>query len=327
MKTFASKFIVCAALLAAATGTAYAQQYKLRIAHALAPSEPIHQVSLDFAKAVEQRTQGRVQIQVFPSEQLGINKDMLEQVRQGAPIIQIADAGFMSDYVADFGVLNGPYLISDPADFKKLLNSDIYRDMLDKSQKAGLHPLAFNFYFGSRNMLGRKPFRSPADLQGVTVRIPPNPLWVETFKALGARGTPLPWTEVYSALAQNVVDAVEAPMASLVAAKLQEERKVLSVTGHFTQFLGYVMNEKTFRGYPADIQKVLTEEAQKAGERMTQTTIENDKKLMEDLRKQGVTVVTDIDTKSFRAATASVYGAFPKWTPGLYAKVRKTLDN
>jgi tripartite ATP-independent transporter DctP family solute receptor len=316
-----------AALLALLPNAASAQQYKLRLAHALAPTEPIHIVAEEFAKAVGERTKGRVQIQVFPSEQLGINKDMLEQVRQGAPIIQLADAGFMADYVPDFGVLNGPYLISNPAEFKKLLASDLYRGLLEKSEKVGLRPIAFNFFFGVRNMLGNKPFRSPDDLKGVTMRIAPNPIWLETFKALGARGVPLPWTEVYGALAQNVVDAVEAPLGSLTASKLQEQRKTLTLTGHFTQFVGLVINDKLFKSYPKDIQDALVEEAEKAGERMTALTIENDKKLLEDLKKQGVTVVTDVDLPAYRAATAPVYKAFPKWTPGLYEEIRKILDN
>lgn len=325
MKILFSRLVIGAALIGASTSMAFAQQYKLKVAHALAPTEPIHLVAEDFAKAVGQRTNGRVQIQVFPSEQLGINKDMLEQVRQGAPIIQIADPGFMSDYVPDFGVLNGPYLITSPAEFKKLLASDWYADLREKSEKSGLRPLAFNFFFGVRNMLGNKPFRSPADLQGVTMRIAPNPLWVETFKSLGARGVPLPWTEVYGALAQNVVDAVEAPLGSLNASKLQEQRKTLSMTGHFTAFLGFVMNDKLFRSYPQDIQKIITEEAERAGDKMTQMTIDNDKKLIEELKKQGVTVVSNVNIAAFRAASAPVYSAFPKWTPGLHDKILKIL--
>ena len=319
-------------MLAAATiligGTAVsAQEIKLRVAHALAPSEPIHKAAESFAKAVEDRSKGRVQVTVFPSEQLGINKDILEQVRQGAPIIQIADPGFMSDYVPDYGVMNGPYLLDKPDDFKKLLNSDWYRnDLMGQARKQGFRPLAFNYFFGVRHMLGDKPFRSPADLDGVTMRIAPNPIWTETFKALGARGVPLPWTEVYSALAQHVVDAVEAPLGSLYGSKLQEQRKTLSLTGHFTAYLGFVMNDRLFASYPKDIQDILVEEAEKAGDLMTEMTKENDRKLLATLQDQGVTVVKDIDVAAFRKASAPVYAAFPKWTPGLYERIRKILD-
>lgn len=311
--------------LALAASPAFAQ-IKLRVAHALSTTEPIHLAVEGFAKAVTERTGGKVVVSVFPSEQLGPNKDVYEQVRQGAPIIQVADPGFMSDYVPDMGVMNGPYLIDDPRSFKALLDSDWYKEIQWQMKVAGFHALSFNYFFGSRNMLGSKPFRKPADIAGVTIRIAPNPMWLETFKALGARGVPLPWSEVYSALAQGVVDGVEAPLGSLVGSKLQEQRKVLSMTGHFTAYLGLVMNEKVFASLPADVQKILVEESARAGEQMTRMTLENDKKLLEDLKKQGVTVISDVDIKAYRAATAPVYSAFPKWTPGLYARVRKILD-
>ena len=309
-----------------ATAIPAAAQVKLRLAHALSTSEPVHKASEAFAKAVNERSGGKLRITVFPSEQLGPNKEVYEQVRHGAPIIQLADPAFMADYVPDLGVMNGPYLLDNPQQFKMLLASDWYKEMDKEMQKAGFRALSFNYFFGIRNMIGSKPFRSPADIKGVTVRIAPNPMWVETFKALGARGVPLPWTEVYSALAQNVVDAVEAPLGSLVGSKLQEQRKMLSLTGHFTAYVGLVMNEKIFESLSPDLQKILIEESVKAGEAMTATTIENDKKLIEDLKKQGVTVVSDVNVKAFRDATAPVYSAFPKWTPGLYPRIRKILD-
>lgn len=315
-----------AVVLATSVTTASAQQVRLRVAHALAPTEPIHMATEAFAKAVGERSNGRVQIQVFPSEQLGINKDMLEQVRQGAPIIQVADAGFMADYVTDFGVLNGPYLVATPEEFQKLLDSDLYGKLKADAQKAGFRPLAFNYFFGIRHMLGDRPYRAPADLRGVTMRIAPNPIWVETFKALGARGVPMPWGEVYSALGQNVVTAVEAPLGSLIGARLQEQRKTLSLTGHFTQFVGLVMSDRMFRGLPPDVQKILEEEAEKAGRLMTQMTLENDRKLLADLETQGVTVVRNVDLAAYRAAAGETYKAFPKWTPGLHQQIRAVLD-
>lgn len=324
------KKLLSAALLAfgvALTPAIATAQTNLRIAHALAPTEPINKVMLDFAKAVNERSEGKLNLSVFPSEQLGINREIYEQVRQGAPLIQVADPGFMSDYVPDFGVMNGPYLLDDPKDFQKILDSEWYGTLQKKAEEAGFRPLSFNYFFGKRNMLGNKPFRTPADLQGVTMRIAPNPIWVETFAALGARGTPLPWTEVYSALSQNVVEAVEAPMGSLVGARLQEQRKTLSLTGHFTAFLGLVMNEKLFQGLEPDLQQILLEESTKAGEQMTALTIENDKKLLESLKNENVTVVDDIDTSAFRKATAKVYSAFPNWTPGVYDEIRKVLGN
>jgi len=317
---------IAASVLSLTPVVAFGQTVSLRVAHALAPTEPIHEAAEAFAKAVNERSEGRLNISVFPSEQLGINREIYEQVRQGAPIIQIADPGFMSDYVPDFGVMNGPYLLNEPAEFQKILDSEWYANLEKRSAEAGFRPLSFNYFFGNRHMLGNKPFKSPADLSGVTMRIAPNPIWVETFAALGARGTPLPWTEVYSALSQNVVEAVEAPLGSLVGSKLQEQRKTLSLTGHFTAFLGLVMSETIFQSLDPDLQQILLEESEKAGIFMTETTLSNDQKLLEQLKSEGVTVVEDIDTSAFREATAKVYDAFPTWTPGVYTEIRAILD-
>ncbi|KHJ54091.1 hypothetical protein LA66_11460 [Aureimonas altamirensis] len=302
-------------------------QTTLRVAHALSPSEPIHAAVTRFAEKVTERSDGRLRIQVFPSEQLGINREIYEQVRQGAPIIQVADPGFMADYVPDFGVMNGPYLLDDTADFQRILDSEWYEGLKAKAEEAGFRPLAFNYFFGNRHMLGAKPFRTPADLHGVTMRIAPNPIWVETFAALDARGTPLPWSEVYSALSQNVVEAVEAPMGSIVGARLTEQRQTLSMTRHFSAYLGLVMNERTFDGLDPDLQQILVEEAEAAGRMMTETTIANDEKLIEDLRQSGVEIIDDVDIDAFRQATAKVYEAFPDWSPGIYEEVRKVLSH
>ncbi|MGV6874777.1 C4-dicarboxylate TRAP transporter substrate-binding protein [Pseudochelatococcus sp. B33] len=319
--------LAAAVALSMVTSSAIAQTVNLRVAHALAPTEPIHQAVVGFAEAVNARSEGRLNITVFPSEQLGINREVYEQVRQGAPIIQVADPGFMSDYIPDFGVMNGPYLLDTPRDFNRILESEWYAGLTEKAAKAGFRPLSFNYFFGKRHMLGSKPFVTPEDLKGVTMRIAPNPIWVETFGALNARGVPLPWGEVYSALSQNVVESVEAPMGSLYGAKLQEQRKTLSLTGHFTAFLGLVMNETIFQSLAPDLQQILIEEAVNAGNVMTEKTLENDEKLLETLKDEGVTVVTDVDTAAFREATAKVYSAFPDWTPGVYDQIRAILDN
>ena len=103
---------------------------RIRLAHSLSTSEPAHLAAEFFARNVAQRTNNRVQVQVFPSEQLGPGKDVNEMIRQGANVMNITDPGYLSDFVPDIGVLNGPYLISDPRDYNKLLASDWYNCLL-----------------------------------------------------------------------------------------------------------------------------------------------------------------------------------------------------
>ena len=306
---------------------AAAQEVKIRFAHSLSTTEPAHLAAEYFAKNVAERTKGRVQIQVFPGEQLGPGKDINEMIRQGANVMNITDPGYLSDFVPDIGVLNGPYLVAGPKDYEKLLASDWYKGVEAKLAQAGIKLVMANGFFGQRHMIADKPIRKPEDAAGLTVRVPPNTMWVETFKAMGTRPTTVQWSEVYNALQQNVVAAAEAPLGSLWGSKLHETRKTISMTGHFTAFVMWPMNVNFFNRLPKDVQQVLLEEGRKAGDYMTRLTLEQQQSYVDRFKAAGVTFVTDVDLAAFRKATAPVYKAFPKWTPGLHDTVSKILAN
>ncbi len=317
----------CVALALAPLG-AKAADYTFRLAHVTSDKEPVHQAMQEFVAAVESRSGGRVKIDIFPNAQLGSNPEVFEQVRAGAPIITVSDPGYLGDFVPDFGVLGGPYLMEDPRDFQKIIDSDLYAELKDRLRaEAGLELLSLNWFFGARHMLADKPIHSPADTAGMTFRTPPNIMWVETFKAMGARPTQIAWGEVYSALSAGVVDGAEAPLPSLYGAKLYETKKVISLTGHFKGFTGLMMNADVFAALPEDIRAIIGEEAEKAGVFMTELMLNSEEEWIARLEAEGVTFNRDVDIPAFRAATAVVYTKFPAWTPGLYERVRAILDN
>lgn len=314
-----------AAGLALLASGASAQDIKIRFAHSLSTSEPAHLAAEYFARNVAARTNNKVQIQVFPGEQLGSGKEVNEMIRQGANVMNITDPGYLQDFVPDVGVLNGPYIVKDPKEFDKLLASDWYKGVDQKLQQAGFRLIMAGGFFGRRHVIADKPIRKPEDMQGMTVRVPPNTMWIETFKAMGARPTTVQWSEVYNALQQNVVAAAEAPLGSLWGSKLQETRKVISMTGHFTAIVTWPMNANYFNRLPKDVQTVLLEEGAKAKDEMTRLTLELDKDYMAKFKQAGVSFVEDVDLAAFQKATAPVYAAFPKWTPGLHQTVTKIL--
>ncbi len=324
MKTLTVRVAVALAGLAVAAGAA-AQDIKIRFAHSLSTTEPAHLAAEFFARNVAARTNGKVQIQVFPAEQLGSGKDVNEMIRQGANVMNITDPGYLSDFVPDIGVLNGPYLIKTPQEYDKLLASGWFKGIEKKLEAAGFKLIMANGYFGQRHMIAAKPVRKPEDMAGMTVRVPPNTMWIETFKAMGGRPTTVQWSEVYNALSQNVVEAAEAPLGSLWGSKLQETRKVISLTGHFTAFVTWPINASYFNKLPKDIQTVLLEEGAKAGAEMTRMTLASQDDYIARFKGAGVTFVSDVDVPAFQKATASVYTAFPKWTPGLRETVLSNL--
>lgn len=308
------------------TAPTAAQEIKIRFAHSLSPTEPAHLAAEYFAKNVAERTNGKVQITVYPAEQLGPGKDVNEMIRQGANVMNLTDAGYLADFVPDVAVLHGPYLVRTPQEYEKILASDWYKGVEKKLEDAGFKIIMANGYFGQRHILSDKPVRKPEDMAGVTVRVPPNPMWIETFKAMGARPTTVQWSETYNALSQNVVQAVEAPLGSLWGSKLHEVRKVLSLNGHFTAFVMWPINAAYFNKLPKDVQTILLEEGDKAGKEMTRLTLASQDDYIEKFKAAGVTVVDDVDVQAFKEATASVYQAFPKWTPGLRETVLGTLE-
>jgi tripartite ATP-independent transporter DctP family solute receptor len=328
MKTLAAGFAIAGAVATAGLfgpAAALAQDVKIRFAHSLSTTEPAHLAAEFFAKNVAARTNGKVQITVFPAEQLGPGKDVNEMIRQGANVMNITDPGYLSDFVPDVGVLNGPYLIKTPQDYEKLLASDWFKGIEQKLDAAGFKLIMANGFFGQRHLITDKPVRQPADMAGMTVRVPPNTMWIETFKAMGARPTTVQWSEVYNALSQNVVQGAEAPLGSLWGSKLHETRKYISLTGHFTAFVMWPINAAYFNKLPKDIQQVLVEEGKKAGDEMTRLTLASGDDYAAKFKAAGVTIVSDVDTAAFQSSTAGVYAAFPKWTPGLRDTVLSNL--
>ncbi|WP_323772441.1 C4-dicarboxylate TRAP transporter substrate-binding protein [Antarctobacter sp.] len=320
--------MIAAALLALTPLTAQAADFTLRLAHVTSDKEPIQQAMERFAAEVATRTDGAVDIPIFPNAQLGSNPEVFEQIRAGAPVISISDPGYLSDFVADFGVLGGPYLMDDPRDFAKIIDSAFYTDLKDRLRaEAGIELLSLNWLFGSRHMLADKAISSPADTKGMTFRTPPNIMWVETFDAMGARPTQVAWGEVYSALSAGVVDGAEAPLPSIYGAKLHETKKTISLTGHFKGFTGLMMNADLYASLPEDVQQALSEEAIAAGVFMTDLMLNSEEEWIAKLESEGVTFNRDVDIPAFQDATAGVYTKFPDWSDGLYDRVRAILDN
>jgi len=297
----------------------------IKLAHVVSATEPMGRTFEFYAKQVYLRTDGRVIIDVYPGGALGTSKEMYEQARLGAPVIVNSDPGYLSDYVPDMGVLIGPYFVETQEEFNKILETDWYKGIEDSLYEQGFKVISSNLYFGPRDIIADKPIRTPADLAGLDIRTPPNIMWIETFKALGANPVNLAWSEVYSGLAQGVVDAAEAPLACLWGSRLYEIKKVISRTGHFKAFNGMVIGRKYWETLPEDVQKILLEEAKNAAHKNDEFRLDFLEECKDKLREQGCTIIEDIDVKDFKEKTKSVYEAFPNWTPGLYDTIQGFL--
>lgn len=306
------KLIPFAAALAAGLIASYAvpvlsAEYTLSVNTALATTDPLYKGLEAFRDNVAAASNGALEVKLFPNSQLGPDEDVLEQARAGAPVAVVVDGGRLAAFVNEFGVLGTPYLASGYEGIRKVVVSDKFEEWVKKLHDTSGHQvLSFNWWQGERHLWTKMPVNTPADLAGVRMRTPGAPVWVETVTAMGAVPTPMPFSEVYAALEQNVIDAVEAQLPAGAGAKLNEVTSVLTKTGHINLITGLVTSAPWFDSLPADLQKVLRDEALKAGDIASYGTQDALAQIEADLVASGMTV-NEIDVTPFKEATAVVY--------------------
>jgi tripartite ATP-independent transporter DctP family solute receptor len=282
--------------------------YTLRFNHVLGPKEPYHEGFLTWAKRVEERSNGRLKIEVFHSAQLGKEEDIIEQLRQGANLGQNSDAARMGNYVPGIAVINGPYFVETLEDVERLRNAPTVRRWLDElATKHGLQVVSFNWVQGYRHFFTNKPVRRPDDLKGLRVRTPPAPIWQESIRALGATPVALAFGEMYPALQQRAIDGVELVHNNIPGGRFWEVLKFANETRHIMLVNFQVVSAKWFNGLPPDLQRILTEECDRAGAETSRRILASEAEVRAQLKARGMTLVEDVDLAAFRKAGERAY--------------------
>ena len=285
------------------------QKYVLKFNHVLGPKEPYHLGFQKWAKNVNEKTKGGLKIEVFHSAQLGVEEDILEQIRAGANVGQNTDSARMGNYVPGIAVMNGPYFAETLAEVEKLKKMPTVKVWLDElANKYGFQVLSFSWVQGYRHFFTNKPVRKPEDLKGLRIRTPPAPIWQESVRALGATPVALAFGEMYPALQQKVVDGVELVYNNIPAGRFYEVLKYVSETRHIMLINFEVISAKWFNSLPADYQKILVEECDKAGMETSKLIMEKlEKEVKGDLIKKGMVVVDNVDLPAFKKAGEKAY--------------------
>ncbi|MBD3895289.1 C4-dicarboxylate TRAP transporter substrate-binding protein [Halomonas sp. ML-15] len=300
------KGLALAIALAAGANQAHAT-YQLNLSSALSSQDPIVQAMESAKQAIEERSDGELTIQVFPNSQLGSDEDVVEQIRSGANIAILIDAGRLSEYQPELGILSAPYLVEDHSDYAQITSSDLYLDWVEGlADGSGLRLLNYNWFQGSRQMLTQSPVESPEDLRGVRVRTINSPVWVKTIEAMGATPTPLPWSEVYSALQLGSIDGAEAQLTAAEGQNLHEVISHIALTGHIHLMTGIATSEQWYQSLPEELQVILDEELRKAGEEASQATADAQDAVRERMEAEGVTF-SEVDIEVFRERVDGVY--------------------
>jgi len=312
-------------LLTAAAATMLAapaiaqQKVTLRYAHVGAEGEGQTRYAAELAKLVAERTQGRVELRVFPGSQLGNLSEMLDGVRVGA--IQMAHHDFSSldRFEKDVAVFNAPYAFrgAEHAMRATSASSPVLQGINEKLISNGGVRIVGNFYRGARHLTARYPVYSPKDMAGKKFRSVPIALWNTMIKGMGAIPTPVEIAEIMPALMTGLVEGQENPLNNIIARKMYEANKFVMMTGHMESVLAVFVNDKAWQGIPEADRKIFQECLDEMAKRSLEWYRDAEAKEIAFLKEKGATIITEkegLKLDEFRDAVRKQVDAdFPNW--------------
>ncbi len=317
MKLVKPSVILGIAMLTAGLWPAAAGAQKpitIRLGHVGFPGSIFDIMSTKFAKDVNEALKGRVEVKVFHSSQLGSDETMVKGIRVGAPEM-VAPSTVMSTVDQRYGVFEMPYLIVNRAHMKKVAEDKrIQKALFDPLPARGIRVLGV-WENGFRHITNnRRPIKYPGDLNDIKLRVPGGVWRVKMFQAYGANPSPMPFSEVYSALQQGVMDGQENPFPQIWSAKFHEVQKYLSLTGHVYTPAYLIVNEAFWQKLPKDVQATIAKIAWATGDFARSEGERLDKELISKLAPP--MRVNEPDKEAFIKASGAVYEEFGKQIAG-----------
>ncbi len=283
---------VIATVAMAAMGIASAQEKTIKFANQNAAGHPIVQGMEKFKEIVEKNSGGKLKVNLFPGGAVGSDQANVSAIQGGTLEMASMNSGIFASQVKDFAVFDFPFMFASGKEADTVVDGAFGKKMHAKLEEKGLVGLAY-YELGFRNLTnGKRAINKVSDIEGLKLRVIPNPINVDWVKALGANPTPLPWPEVYAALEQGAVDGQENPVATINGAKLYEVQKHLALTGHQYNPQSVVISKKFWDTLNAAEKKILSDAAAESAkfQRTTARTLEAS--LLDNLKKNGMQVTT-----------------------------------
>ncbi|GHS87496.1 periplasmic substrate-binding transporter [Synergistales bacterium] len=281
----------------------------LKLGHAINEEDVFHKASLKFKELVEAGTSGAVTVTIFPNAKLGDERNLLESLKMGTVDMGIITGGPIINFLPGFGVLDLPFLFSNPEQAYKVLDGPIGDKFKKDMEGQGWKTLAYGER-GFRNLTNSKrPVAKPDDMKDLKIRVMQNPIYIDSFTALGANAVPMAWTEALTALQQGTIDGQENPLNVIAAYNINESNKYLSITRHAYAPNVIMMSLRTWNKLTPDQQKVVQESADAAAKYNRDVDNESEAAWLQSLKDKGMQV-TEPDIALFRDAVKSVYDKY-----------------
>ena len=298
--------------LPATQALAQKAEFTYKYANNLPVTHPMNLRAKEMADAIRTETNGRVDIQLFPNNQLGSDTDMLSQLRSGGIEFFTLSGLILSTLVPATSISGIGFAFPDYDAVWRAMDGDLGAYIRAQISKAGLVAMDKIWDNGFRQITSSsKPILSPADLKGFKIRVPVSPLWTSMFKAFDAAPASINFGEVYSALQTKVVEGQENPLAIIATAKLYEVQKYCSMTNHMWDGFWFLSNRKAWERLPKDLQTVVAKHINAAGLKERADVAELNASLQKDLASKGM-LFNQPKTQAFREQLQKA-GFYGEW--------------
>lgn len=298
--------LAVAAMLAGLAADPAAAQVKLRWAHVYETGEPYHTEALWAAEEIKKRTGGKVEISVHPASQLGNENQINEGLGLGTVDMIYTGVAFAGAIHKPLAITNAPFVLRDFDHWKAYRESKLFTEIAKGYEDKTKHEVVALTYYGQRHVTANKEIRTPEDMKGMKLRVPPAPLFLMFTRSVGANATPIAFAEVYLALQQKTVDGQENPLPTIMAKKFYEVQSHIMLTGHITESLLTIVGSHAWAKLDASQKGVVEQVLREAAAKATDAIRASEQKLADEFRKLGKTVI-EVDRKPFIAAAVPLH--------------------
>lgn len=297
----------------------------IRLAHALSTSHPVHQGMVRLAKLVDEKSKGKLEITIFPSQQLGSEREALELLQIGSIGMTKVSSAALENFVPELRVYSLPYLFKDDEHIVNVLDGEIGRELLLAGEEYWLRGLTY-YDAGQRSFYTKdKPIETPDDLKGMKIRVMESQMAVDMVRTLGGSPTPISWGELYTALQQGVVDGAENNPPSFLTSRHYEVAKYYSLDEHTMLPDLLLISTIQWNNLSEQEQDWIQEAADSSAVYQRKVWAEAEKEALETVQEAGVEIIYP-DKEPFIEMTSPVYETFRESDPEFYNLIQRILD-
>ncbi|MFD1360852.1 TRAP transporter substrate-binding protein [Lentibacillus salinarum] len=297
---------------------------ELQLGHIATETNPYHLLAEEFKELVEERSNGRLKINIFPNAQLGEERELLEAMTFGNLDLAVITTSPVTNFVPEFGVLDIPYLFEDWDQANTFVESNIADKLLKETEEVGIKTYGF-VPRGFRSVTtSNHPVENPEDMDGLKIRVIESEVYLDTINEMGATATAMPWGDAYTAMQQGAIDGQENDYSIIYTQNVPEVQKYLSLTEHIFAVNTLMGSTSNIEQLPEDLQKIIEESAVEATESMGEHNLAEADNLRQKIEEEGMEI-NEVDKDSFIEAVSDTQEKYSEQYGSTYFQDIKAL--